>query len=777
MSPTKQGILNSSGFCIPKATLTKQQIHKIKTELSVSPESTFGNFQVPTFKVYSETAEMFIVPLYFAIENLKIEPEEFDFPENSYINESIPQDSISLRENQQKCYNNVLEAYTNKDYGGGIIQLETGMGKCLAKDTEILMFDGTKRKVQDLFQGDLLMGDDNTPRTILTMTRGQGKMYDIIPANNGPRFTVNKQHILVLKNSIKTPQIFTRKERFNVVWWENNSQTNKLFKTMEEAEIHARTIEHQLYSELSVSDFLKTSRAFRNTFRAYRVATEFPHKELSENDLVLDYTKPVPQNVKINSIKSRTEYIYRVLQDRGNFEEDSFKLSFDAITEIDFMNDFLEMNWGIGLYTFSYKNKDVFLMSVKGNLSMFNDLGDFYCEKNDKDWSMYIVKLKFRERGEYYGFTLDSNRRFLFYDYTVSHNTVLSIKLITKSRMKTLVIVNKIELLKQWTNEIKKWIPQAKIGIIQGSKFDIEGCDIVIGMLQTISLKKEITFEKFNFCSMCIIDEVHNVSSEVFSQVMLKVRPRFLYGLTATLERKDKLEKIIRWYLGDTLYDTNKFKQLKQTSNIYTLDYYGKSSVEKTLKDGTAAVSSMLSNIAEDKERNDYIVKVITDLLNESGDRNILVASDRIAQLKYLHKNLGPELSGLFIGSMKSLELEKSKEKRVLLGTYALVSEGFNHPKLNCLVFATPRSNITQAVGRIYRKSHNNVTPVIIDICDTFSIFKGQKYRRKKIYQKNIDDCCILSSRLENFSLGNKGDSFPDQQEFNESGCYLLFDD
>jgi superfamily II DNA or RNA helicase len=777
MSTTKQGILNSSGFCIPKATLTKQQIHKIKTELSVSPESTFGNFQVPTFKVYSETAEMFIVPLYFAIENLKIEPEEFDFPENSYINESIPQDSISLRENQQKCYNNVLEAYTNKDYGGGIIQLETGMGKCLAKDTEVLMFDGTKRKVQDLFQGDLLMGDDNTPRTILTMTRGQGKMYDIIPANNGPRFTVNKQHILVLKNSIKTPQIFTRKERFNVVWWENNSQTNKLFKTMEEAEIHARTIEHQLYSELSVSDFLKTSRAFRNTFRSYRVATEFPHKELSENDMVLDYTKSVPQNVKINSIKSRTEYIYRVLQDRGNFEEDSFKLSFDAITEIDFMNDFLEMNWGIGLYTFSYKNKDIFLMSVKGNLSMFNDLGDFYCEKNYKDWSMYIVKLKFRERGEYYGFTLDSNRRFLFYDYTVSHNTVLSIKLITKSRMKTLVIVNKIELLKQWTNEIKKWIPQAKIGIIQGSKFDIEGCDIVIGMLQTISLKKEITFEKFNFCSMCIIDEVHNVSSEVFSQVMLKVRPRFLYGLTATLERKDKLEKIIRWYLGDTLYDTNKFKQLKQTSNIYTLDYYGKSSVEKTLKDGTAAVSSMLSNIAEDKERNDYIVKVITDLLNESGDRNILVASDRIAQLKYLYKNLGPELSGLFIGSMKSLELEKSKEKRVLLGTYALVSEGFNHPKLNCLVFATPRSNITQAVGRIYRKSHNNVTPVIIDICDTFSIFKGQKYRRKKIYQKSIDDCCILSSRLENFSLGNKVVSFPDQEEFNESGCCLLFDD
>lgn len=773
---TKQGILNNSGYCLPKALLTKQQIHKIRSELTVSPESTFGNFQVSSFKVYSETKEMFIIPLYYAIESLKIEPEEFDFSDNSFINNSIPEDAIALRENQQQCYSNVLEAYTDQEYGGGIIQLETGMGKCLSKDTEVLMFDGTKRKVQDLSQGDLLMGDDNTPRTILTMTKGQGKMYDIIPANNGPRFTVNKQHILVLKNSIKTPQIFTRKERFNVVWWENNQQTNKLFKTKEEAELHVASIDHQLYSELSVSDFLKTSRAFRNTFRAYRVATEFPYIE-TDDFINIDYTKHIPQNVKINSIKSRTKFIYSVLQDRGTFEDsdDSFKLSFDVEIESEFMNDFLEMNWGIGLYTFSYKNKEEYLMTVKGNLSVFNGLGDFYSEKSDKDWSMYIVKLKFRERGEYYGFTLDCNRRFLFYDYTVSHNTVLSIKLITKTRLKTLVIVNKIELMKQWSNEIKKWIPQAKIGIIQGSKFDVEDCDIVIGMLQTISLKKEITSENFDFCSMCIIDEVHNVSSEVFSQVMLKVRPRFLYGLTATLERKDKLEKIIRWYIGDTLYDTNKFKQLKQTSNIYALDYYGKSSVEKTLKDGTAAVSSMLSGIADDNYRNDLIIKVISDLINQSNDRNILVASDRISQLKYLNKKLGDDISGLFIGSMKSVDLEKSKEKRVLLGTYALVSEGFNHPKLNCLIFATPRSNITQAVGRIYRKSHTNVTPVIVDICDAFSIFKGQKYRRKKIYKKSIDDCCILSSNLEDFSLNSKKVNF--DNEIIEEQCCLLLDD
>jgi superfamily II DNA or RNA helicase len=66
-----------------------------------------------------------------------------------------------------------------------------------------------------------------------------------------------------------------------------------------------------------------------------------------------------------------------------------------------------------------------------------------------------------------------------------------------------------------------------------------------------------------------------------------------------------------------------------------------------------------------------------------------------------------------------------------------MASEGFNVPRLNCLVFATPRSNITQSIGRIYRKTHNR-PPIIVDIVDNFSIFSRQQYARRKIYKKNI---------------------------------------
>ena len=48
--------------------------------------------------------------------------------------------------------------------GGGILEVPCGRGKCLGKDTPILMYDGTIKKVQDICTDDLIMGDDSKPR-------------------------------------------------------------------------------------------------------------------------------------------------------------------------------------------------------------------------------------------------------------------------------------------------------------------------------------------------------------------------------------------------------------------------------------------------------------------------------------------------------------------------------------------------------------------------------------------------------------------------------------
>mgnify|MGYP000344812135 FL=1 len=96
----------------------------------------------------------------------------------------------------------------NNGFGGLTLKLMAG---CHAKDTEILMYDGTIKKVQDITVKDILMGDDSTPRKILKLVRGKDNMYEI---NNkkGESYIVNGDHILCLKyitkNTIKYSKIY-----------------------------------------------------------------------------------------------------------------------------------------------------------------------------------------------------------------------------------------------------------------------------------------------------------------------------------------------------------------------------------------------------------------------------------------------------------------------------------------------------------------------------------------------------------------------------------------
>lgn len=328
---------------------------------------------------------------------------------------------------------------------------------------------------------------------------------------------------------------------------------------------------------------------------------------------------------------------------------------------------------------------------------------------------------------------------------TSTGKTPLALYSIAFLKKCSLIIVNKIELLNQWSQEITKFLPNARIGIIQGKTFDVIDKDIVIGMIHTITIKKELTSLDFSFCEACFIDEVHNISTDVFSNVIYKVRPKYLFGLTATLERKDGLHTMINMYLGDILY-SNVSTAKKQKTQIHVYKYKGSSSKVALLRDHkTLAVSTMLSNIATDTTRNNLIIKILKDI-SLDPNRFILVLSDRIAQLKFLNETL-PN-SSLYIGSMKTHELKQAKESQILLATYKLACEGFNHEKLNCMLFATSRTNINQSIGRIYRK-HHTLEPIIVDVVDDFSFFKTQYYKRRKVYLELISKCVFFNEKQD----------------------------
>lgn len=76
-------------------------------------------------------------------------------------------------------------------YGG------PGVGKCHGINTPILMFDGSVRLVQNVKIGDLLMGDDSTPRRVLRLYRGDADLYRIVPTK-GDSYVVTGNHLLTL---------------------------------------------------------------------------------------------------------------------------------------------------------------------------------------------------------------------------------------------------------------------------------------------------------------------------------------------------------------------------------------------------------------------------------------------------------------------------------------------------------------------------------------------------------------------------------------------------
>lgn len=130
--------------------------------------------------------------------------------------------------------------------------------------------------------------------------------------------------------------------------------------------------------------------------------------------------------------------------------------------------------------------------------------------------------------------------------------TVLAINLITQTGLRALVIVHKTFLLNQWQDRIKEYT-NADVGIIQQDKIDISGKQIVVAMLQSISLK-DYDKELFQAFPLVIYDECHHLGARMFSKSLIKVQAPFYLGLSATPERKDHMDKVFKYFLGDIKY-------------------------------------------------------------------------------------------------------------------------------------------------------------------------------------------------------------------------------
>lgn len=329
--------------------------------------------------------------------------------------------------------------------------------------------------------------------------------------------------------------------------------------------------------------------------------------------------------------------------------------------------------------------------------------------------------------------------------------TTLSLYICSSLCVKTLVIVHKEFLLNQWVERIKQFLPTARIGKLQGSVTDVENKDIVIGMLQSLSMK-DYPDTVFNGFGLTIIDEVHHISSEVFSCALFKIVTKYMLGLSATMNRKDGTTKVFKMFLGDVVY---KGERDEEHDVIVRGIQYRSNDDEfnETVTNyrGDVMYSNMISKLCAYNPRSEFILQVLRDMLVENENQQIMILAHNKALLKYLFDAIDERKIasvGYYIGGMKEAALKESESKKVIIATYSMASEALDIKTLTTLIMATPKTDIEQSVGRILRQKHTN--PVVVDIIDRHEPFVRQWYKRRTFYKKH--DYHIIQTDSEKYN-------------------------
>lgn len=315
--------------------------------------------------------------------------------------------------------------------------------------------------------------------------------------------------------------------------------------------------------------------------------------------------------------------------------------------------------------------------------------------------------------------------------------TIMALNIIATLKKKTLIIVHKEFLMNQWIERITDFLPGAKVGKIQGQTYDIEGKDIVIGMVQTL-YNKDFHSDAFTSFGMTIIDEVHRIGSEQFSRTLFKTITPYMLGISATVDRKDKLTKLLYMFIGEKIYKEN--REDEDLVSVRSIHYQANDAefneVECDFR-GSPKYSTMITKLCKYGPRSDFIIRVVKDLLEEDNDKQIMILCHNRSLLTYLYEGIiHRELAsiGYYVGGMKQTALQETEQKQIVLATYAMAAEALDIKTLSTLIMVTPKTDITQSVGRILRVKHEN--PIVVDIVDKHDIFQNQWAQRRRFYKK-----------------------------------------
>lgn len=325
---------------------------------------------------------------------------------------------------------------------------------------------------------------------------------------------------------------------------------------------------------------------------------------------------------------------------------------------------------------------------------------------------------------------------------TGSGKTVMMLNIIAKRRQPTLILVHTKELASQWVSRIETFlnIPAAEQGFIGGGRFSI-GPRITVAMVQTVYKHKN---EVAPHIGNLVVDECHRAPSRTFHEAVSAFDAYYMTGLSATPFRRDRLSKLIFWFLGDRIHDVNK-NDLVEQGDILKAEVVFRPTAFMSLTDATYQYTQLMSELIADQDRNRLIAE---DIARESSKHHgvCLVLSDRKSHCRTIRDILAAEhglTAELLTGDLKEQErkdvLERLNQDRItiLIATSQLLGEGFDSDKLANLFLIYPirfKGRLLQYLGRILRPGKEKTARVFDYVDVNIGVLEAAARARHGVY-------------------------------------------
>jgi superfamily II DNA or RNA helicase len=330
---------------------------------------------------------------------------------------------------------------------------------------------------------------------------------------------------------------------------------------------------------------------------------------------------------------------------------------------------------------------------------------------------------------------------------TAFGKTVIAAALIAKHQRNTLVLVDKLSLVDQWKEslgqflEINEVLPETHhvrgrkkqlhlIGQIGAGKNSPSGI-IDIATVQSLYRNNEVN-EIVKDYGMVVVDESHHAAAETYEMILRAVNARYVYGLTATPQRKDGKHPLMFMHCGPALFVHDaKSQAAKRGFEHYVIPCFTNFKKPLARTEAEWVYTQMGSDIVADEYRNRQIAADVINAVAEGRNSIVLTQrKDHIFTLAALIKGkCGAhviELDGGATAKQKKNALNTitsipDDEQLVIIATGKYVGEGFDCPRLDTLFLAMPiswKGTLSQYAGRLHRVYPGKEDVIVYDYID-----------------------------------------------------------